>query len=229
MKRNEINSYIKEAEGLLSDHRFLLPPWAYWTADQWLNRYSQCENIFAGNLGWDLTDFGSGDFLKRGLLLFTIRNGNSLDDIKPYAEKIMIVKENQETPFHFHWHKTEDIINRGGGNLIIELYNSDENEGFADTDVTCLTDGIKQEIEAGGRLRLSPGESITLNTGMYHRFYAEEGSGPVVAGEVSMTNDDTADNRFHDGCGRFPEIEEDEPAYRLLIGDYSRLRQEGQS
>jgi len=223
MKRSEINNYIREAESLFSDHGFFLPPWASWTAEQWLNRYINCENIITGSLGWDLTDFGGGDYLKRGLLLVTIRNGNNLEDIKPYAEKIMIVKENQETPFHFHRHKTEDIINRSGGNLIIELYSSDKNEGFADTEVTCLTDGIKRTIKAGGRLRLSPGESITLNTGMYHRFYAEEGSGPVIAGEVSMTNDDAVDNRFHDGCGRFPEIEEDEPIYRLLVGDYARL------
>lgn len=25
---------------------------------------------------------------------------------------------------HFHWFKTEDIINRGGGNVLIRVYNS---------------------------------------------------------------------------------------------------------
>ena len=43
----------------------------------------------------------------------------------------MIVEENQETPMHFHWSKMEDIINRGGGNLVIELFRSDRNEGFS--------------------------------------------------------------------------------------------------
>ena|SRR5690554_1431468 len=42
-------------------------------------------------LGWDITDFGSGEFYKRGLFLFTLRNGKYKVDKKPYAEKIMIV------------------------------------------------------------------------------------------------------------------------------------------
>ena len=29
--------------------------------------------------------------------------------------------------------------------------------------------------------------------------------------------------RFHQPVGRFPEIEEDEPSYRLLVGDYAAL------
>lgn len=223
MKRSVINSYIKEAEQLLSNQGFLLPPWASWTAEDWKKNINSCANIFDSNLGWDLTDFGSEDFLNRGLLLVTIRNGNSLDDSKPYAEKVMIIKENQETPFHFHWSKTEDIINRGGGNLIIELYNRDENEEFSNSDVTFLTDGIKRTVKAGEKVSLYPGESITLKTGSYHRFYAEQGHGTVIAGEVSMTNDDSADNRFHDNCGRFPAIEEDEAPYRLIVGDYTNL------
>jgi len=84
-------------------------------------------------LGWDITDFGGGDFLKKGLLLFTMRNGNLYDDryTKPYAEKYLIVEEGQVTPFHFHWKKMEDIINRGGGNLLVQVYNDDGNGGFA--------------------------------------------------------------------------------------------------
>ena len=226
MKRSEINSYIKEAEKLFAENGFILPPWAAWTAEEWKENKDRCRNVFDSCLGWDLTDFGSGDFLNRGLLLVTIRNGNSLDDRKPYAEKIMVIKEMQETPFHFHWHKTEDIINRGGGNLILELFNSDENEDFSDKPVEFLTDGIRQKTDAGGKVSLSPGESITLQTGVYHRFYAEAGSGPVIAGEVSMTNDDSADNRFFENLGRFPDIKEDEPPYRLLVGDYTELERE---
>ena len=223
MKRSEINNYIKEAEALLKDNGYLLPPWARWTTGEWKERKGDCKNIFESCLGWDLTDFGSGDFLKRGLLLVTVRNGNNSEDVKPYAEKIMIIKEEQETPFHFHWHKTEDIINRGGGNLLLELYNRTEDEKFSTEPVSFLADGIKRSIAAGGIVSLSPGESITLQTGMYHRFYAEKGQGTVIAGEVSMTNDDAADNRFFEGCGRFPAIEEDEQPYRLLVGDYANL------
>lgn len=223
MKRSEINNYIREAENLLKDNNFILPPWAYWSLDDWNKNKVNCENIFESSLGWDLTDFGIGEYLATGLLLVTIRNGNNLLDKKPYAEKVLIIKENQETPFHFHWSKTEDIINRGGGRLVIELYNSEKNEEFTDTPVIVLTDGIRREVKAGGKIVLNPGESITLQTGVYHRFYAEEGSGIVIAGEVSMTNDDAADNRFHDALGRFPLILEDEEPYRLLVGDYTRF------
>ena len=223
MKRSEINNYIQEAEAILKKNNFLLPPWAFWSASDWEQNKKNCENIFDSSLGWDLTDFGSGDYLTTGLLLITLRNGNSSFDLKPYAEKVMIIKENQETPFHFHWSKTEDIINRGGGRLVIELYNSDKNEEFTDGPVVFLTDGIKREVEAGGKVVLSPGESITLQTGIYHRFYAEKESGIVIAGEVSMTNDDTKDNRFYDAPGRFPQITEDEEPYRLLVGDYSSV------
>lgn len=223
MKRSEINKYIQEAEEIFKKNNFLLPPWASWSVDDWKQNKKNCENIFDSSLGWDLTDFGSGDYLTRGLLLITIRNGNNLFDEKPYAEKIMIVKENQETPFHFHWSKTEDIINRGGGKLVIELYNSDKEEEYTNEPVVFLTDGIKREVEAGGKVVLNPGESITLKTGIYHRFYAEKGSGTVMAGEVSMTNDDSNDNRFYDAPGRFPEIIEDEEPYRLLVSDYSRI------
>ncbi|MBI9107895.1 MAG: D-lyxose/D-mannose family sugar isomerase [Spirochaetales bacterium] len=229
MKRSKINKFIIEAEVLLAAGVFPLPPWAAWTPEEWKNRKDDCEAIFESRLGWDLTDFGSGDYLRRGLLLITIRNGNKRTDIKPYAEKIMIIKEKQETPFHFHWHKTEDIINRGGGNLVIQLYNSDENEDFADSPVDFLTDGIRRRVNAGERVILTPGESITLQTGVYHRFYAEEGKGTVIAGEVSMTNDDFADNRFFENCGRFPDIEEDEKIYRALIGDYEKITSGGLS
>ena len=223
MKRSEINSYIREAEALLESSGFYLPPWASWTKEEWQQNNLNCDNILASSLGWDLTDFGSDNYLSRGLLLVTLRNGNNLFDKKPYGEKVLIIKENQETPFHFHWFKTEDIINRNGGRLVIELYNSDEEEKFTNDPVVFLVDGIKHQVVAGGKVVLLPGESVTLQKGIYHRFYAEEGSGTVVAGEVSMTNDDSSDNRFYDAPGRFPEIIEDEEPYRLLVGDYDKI------
>ncbi len=223
MKRSEINNYIREAEKIFKEHHFYLPIWTSWKVDDWKKNKETCTNIFRSFMGWDLTDFGCGNYIKTGLLLVTLRNGNNDFDVKPYAEKIMIVKENQETPFHFHWKKTEDIINRGGGTLVIELYNADDNEDFNNDPVLFLSDGIKKEVSAGGRVVLTPGESITLRTGIYHRFYAAAGQGTVIAGEVSMTNDDTNDNRFYNAPGRFPEIIEDEEPYRLLVGDYKRI------
>jgi len=142
MKRSTINSYLKEARAFFEEQNFALPPWADWGLEDWKNTDADCRAIFQGGLGWDLTDFGSEDYEKRGLMLFTIRNGNPREPQKIYAEKIMVVGENQETPQHFHWDKAEDIINRGGGNLVIELWNSDADEGLLETPVEVMVDAI---------------------------------------------------------------------------------------
>lgn len=221
MKRSEINQLIEEANDFFDAMNFKLPPWAYWSLDQWVQNRVSCEEIIENQLGWDLTDFGSGNFYETGLLLFAIRNGNLNRDRKPYAEKIMIVDEEQVTPMHFHWSKMEDIINRGGGNLLIQLYPSDEHEDLADEVFEVSLDGIKHTCHPGDVIKLTPGESITLYPGLYHKFYGELGSGKVLVGEVSAVNDDHTDNRFHFEIGRFPEIEEDVPPSRLLVNDYN--------
>ncbi len=222
MKRSEINKLMREAVRLMREKHFLLPPYAYWRPEDWKNRGHEYDEIRDNMLGWDITDFGSGDFNKVGLLLFTLRNGN-LDlrqYVKTYAEKIMIVGENQVTPYHFHFKKMEDIINRGGGNLMIRLYNSTPDEGLADTPVTVFSDGRKYEVKAGGVLRVGPGESVTFMPGQYHQFWGEKGRGPVLVGEVSQVNDDRVDNRFLEENGRFPQIEEDEKPLYYLSNEY---------
>jgi D-lyxose ketol-isomerase len=174
-------------------------------------------------LGWDITDFGMGDFDKLGFSLITIRNGCRNDPRYPkvYAEKLLYLKEGQYAPNHFHWFKTEDIINRGGGNVLIRVYNSLPNEEIDyESDVTVHTDGRTYTVPAGTQIRLTPGESIFVQQYLYHDFEVEPGTGPVLLGEVSQCNDDSNDNRFHPPMGRFPEIEEDEPAYRLLCNEY---------
>ncbi len=220
MKRSEINKLIVSSIEFFDQMNFKLPPWAFRKPEEWKGQYRRCSEIVDNMLGWDLTDFGYGDFQKCGLMLFTIRNGNPAKDRKPYAEKIMIVDEMQETPMHFHWSKMEDIINRGGGNLAIELFNSDEKEGLADTPVTLRIDGILRTVNAGEAVHLTPGESICLDQGIYHRFYGEKGKGKILVGEVSAVNDDTSDNRFYKPAGRFPEIIEDEEPLHLLCQDY---------
>ena len=222
MKRSEINQLIRNAMGFFEDMHFRLPPWAFWKPEDWKNKYNVCSEIVDNMLGWDLTDFGSGDFRACGLILFTIRNGNIAKDRKPYAEKIMIVEEMQVTPMHFHWNKMEDIINRGGGNLVMELYGSNEKEEFSTKPLVVMTDGIKRTVPPGGKVILTPGESICLEQGMYHKFYGEKGKGRVLVGEVSAVNDDTSDNRFFDPVGRFPDIAEDEKPLHLLVSDYPK-------
>ncbi len=226
MKRSEINKVIKEGIKVLEKHQFFLPPFAYWSPKEWESKGAEYDEIRDNNLGWDITDYGTGDFNRTGLFLFTIRNGNqNLDKYeKVYAEKIMIVGENQVTPYHFHWNKMEDIINRGGGNLLIKLFNSNQEEEIEDTPVIVNSDGRQYEVPPGTTVRLTPGESITLHTGQYHSFWGEEGTGTVLVGEVSECNDDSNDNRFHEKVGRFPAIEEDEEALYLLCNEYPKAK-----
>lgn len=221
MKRSEINNLQREAVHFFKEHNFFLPPWAYWSKEEWLKNKKDASEIIENHLGWDLTDFGSGDFIKCGLLLFTIRNGKpGQAKGKTYAEKLMIVREAQITPWHFHSCKMEDIINRGGGRLVIELSNADKNEGLDDSPVTVQVDGITRTVLGGGRIVLSPGESITLPQRLYHNFYGEKGHGWVLVGEVSSVNDDLTDNRFLDPTGRFPKIEEDQAPLYFLCNEY---------
>ena len=55
-----------------------------------------------------------------------MRNGNNADLKKGsgmlYAEKTMISRKDQFSPMHRHNLKAEDIINRGGGKLVLELF-----------------------------------------------------------------------------------------------------------
>jgi D-lyxose ketol-isomerase len=219
MKRSEINALIRDAKAFFESFQFRLPPWAFWGPGDWKGKGDL--EIVRNQLGWDLTDYGAGDFAARGLILFTIRNGNlAAGHPKQYAEKIMIVRENQICPMHFHWAKTEDIINRGGGNLVVELYGSTPDEDLSGAPLTVTVDGIPRQVAPGGTVVLTPGESIFLEQGMYHRFYGQPGQGTVLVGEVSSVNDDTSDNRFHEPQARFPRIDEDEPPLHLLCTDY---------
>ncbi|MCK4982532.1 MAG: D-lyxose/D-mannose family sugar isomerase [Victivallaceae bacterium] len=219
MKRSEINNYLIFAKEYFKKHCFELPPWAYWSPAYWAKAGAECSEIREKMLGWDLTDFGSGDFEQIGLLLFTIRNGSpDADAAKNYAEKIMIALPKQVTPIHFHWNKAEDIINRGGGRLVMKLWQATEDEELSETPVTVQVDGITKTFSAGEAISFSPGESITLLPRMYHTFWAEASS--CIIGEVSRTNDDVNDNRFYEQIGRFTEIAEDELPLHLLCNEY---------
>jgi D-lyxose ketol-isomerase len=208
---------------------FHLPPFAYWTPQDWASKGEEVREIVENGLGWDITDFGSGDFWREGLAIFTIRNGSPENwkalTGKLYCEKVFLLGEDQVCPLHFHWRKMEDIINRGGGTLMIQLHNATEDEQLADTDVVLSTDGMRRVVKAGGTLALTPGESVTLPPRGYHKFWAA--GGRVLCGEVSLVNDDRTDNRFYETLGRFPEIEEDEPPLYLLCTDYTQYYRAG--
>lgn len=224
MKRSKINAALKEMEQMINDYRFSLPPFCHFTPEEWQEKGHEYDEIRDNMLGWDITDYGLGDFDKIGFSLITIRNGNQKMKEKykkTYAEKLLYLKEGQYAPMHFHWSKMEDIINRGGGSLLITVYNSTEKEELDKvSDVKIHKDGREITVLAGTAVKLMPGESISIQPGLYHDFNVEEGTGPVLIGEVSQCNDDTIDNRFHEEMGRFPEIEEDEEPYRLLCNEY---------
>ena len=229
MKRSEINAIMRDAEAFVRRQGFYLPPFAYWTLNEWAAKGDEVREIVDRQLGWDITDFGSGDYAHTGLFIFTIRNGDP-ENLKQgggklYAEKILVSDVNQVTPMHFHWRKVEDIINRGGGKLMIQVYNSTEHDRLADTDVRVSLDGVQRIVKAGDTVVLHPGESITLPSRQYHKFWAVEGR--VLIGEVSLVNDDNMDNRFYEPVGRFPEIEEDEPPLYLLCTDYFQYYRPG--
>ncbi|HMB47093.1 MAG TPA: D-lyxose/D-mannose family sugar isomerase [Afifellaceae bacterium] len=225
MKRSEINGIMRAADEFIRSFGFILPPFAYWSPEEMRLKRERIDGIVDARLGWDITDYGEGRFDELGLFLFTVRNGSQADLKRGggmcYAEKIMISRENQVSPMHRHIVKAEDIINRGGATLALELFNSDD-EGNVDetSDVTVATDGIPRTQQAGAILRLDPGESVTLMPGNWHAFWGD--GGDVLIGEVSTVNDDLTDNIFRDPIGRFSDIEEDEEPLHLLVSDYER-------
>ena len=224
MKRSQVNQSIYEAESFFRQHHFALPPFAHWTPQDWETLGPEVDEIRQRRLGWDVTDFNSGRFEEIGLTAFTLRNGRRSVGVgqKSYAEKILFIRQNQVTPFHRHFVKTEDIINRcadvNGGLLVVQVYNAGSNESFAQTPVRISCDGVVKTISAGGSVILRPGESLTVTPDIYHSFYAAEG--PALIGEVSSANDDDNDNRFHVAIPRYSSIQEDELPFRLLCNEY---------
>ena len=232
MKRSFIDAKIDDAMVFCQAQNFHLPKWACWSPSEWADAGQEADEIRQARLGWDVTDFGAGDYANMGLLAFTIRNGIVGDSAGPagktYCEKLLLVDEGQLTPTHFHWSKMEDIINRGGGKLVLQLWNSvGETEAIDQTsDVVVSVDGIVRKVSAGVKVVLTPGESITLPPYMYHLFYAQSGDGMVLCGEVSRVNDDEADNRFNPPLPRFSQITEDAPPRYVLCSEYPPVRKE---
>jgi len=225
MKRSEINAILRAGAAFMRSHGYVLPPFADLTPAEFKARRAELAGLVEARLGWDVTDYGKGDFASTGLLLFTVRNGNAADLARGsgmlYAEKIMISRRDQLAPMHRHAVKAEDIINRGGGTLALKLYMSGEDGGIDPAaTVSVPVDGIVRQMEPGAILRLVPGESVTLLPGVWHEFWGE--GGDVLIGEVSTVNDDETDNIFAEPVSRFAEIEEDEAPWRLLVSDYDR-------
>lgn len=225
MRRSQINYAIDKAHAIAETFRVCLPEFAFFTADAWRKQPLEewCE-VLDLQLGWDITDFGRGDFGKIGLTLLTLRNGtlNSSAYPKPYAEKMLQIQQEQQTPWHFHTHKMEDILNRGGGDLCMQLgWATDEALFDERRTVEVSVDGRRRTFKPGETLVLKPGQGVCLPPRLYHRFWAEKAF--VLGWEISMVNNDKRDNHFLEPGRRFPAIEEDEPVKWLLCNEYDRL------
>lgn len=232
LKRSTINREIKTARKVAEHYGVALPPWALWEAAQWEDvtedaAYDEIRNCM---LGWDVTDFGSGDFENIGRVLLTLRNGRHNDEgyPKPYAEKLLIDPENQRAPAHYHQSKREDLIAMAGGNILVQLEKADADGKRSGEAMVVSVDGVAQEVAPGGIVRLKPGMSLSIPPRTIHQFWGEEGTGWECGGkrwslsrEVSSVCDDKADNFFIDVAGvRFPEIEEDEARLTYLCHEY---------
>ncbi len=226
MKRSQINGALSWAKELLEQSNIHLPLYAYWTLDTWKENKSRLGTLMKVMLGWDITDFGMGDFTKVGAVLYTVRNG-SLEDKDagvPYCEKYILMKDGQRLPKHYHVMKTEDIINRTGGLLQVFLWGIDPATGdVLESPVRVYQDGIQYTYNPGEEILLPPGNSISLTPYIAHIFGPKAGSGDLVVGEVSAINDDMTDNYFLENTARFADIEEDEKPVHPLCNEFDRL------
>ena len=68
---------------------------------------------------------------------------------------------------------------------------------------------------------LEPGESLTLEPFIAHSFWAEGGA--VLAGEISLANDDATDNYFLPPLEPSAAIEEDTPMRYVTLRDHAKF------
>ncbi|HXQ81311.1 MAG TPA: D-lyxose/D-mannose family sugar isomerase [Opitutaceae bacterium] len=190
MKRSVVNQAYRDALACFDRHHWALPP----------------------RPRWDITDFGLGDFDRNGLTLVNLASEPE------YCEKLMFARRNQATPCHTHARKKEDIICRTG-ELTLRLWPGKPAPGAAlPPTFVARIDGEPAEIPTGAAIVLAAGSRITLVPGVWHTFWPA--GAECIIGEVSTANDDVGDNFFLDpGAGRFPGIEEDEPASVRLLCD----------
>jgi D-lyxose ketol-isomerase len=190
LKRSEVNRIFREATACFARHGWALPP----------------------RPKWDITDFGLGKFERYGL---TVVN---LAAEREYCEKLMFARRGQTTPCHCHKSKKEDIICRAG-ELAVKVWPPALGSGVElPPRVAVPVDGDSTEVNSGEVFVLASGSRVTLAPGVWHAFWPV--SDECIIGEVSTANDDVKDNLFLDPCiGRFPRIEEDEPAMVRLVSD----------
>jgi D-lyxose ketol-isomerase len=184
MKRSQINSALKEMEGMCKKHFCFLPPFCDFTPEDWKRKGHDYDEVRDCMLGWDVTDYGVGKFDELGFALVTIRNGNRLmADRYPkvYAEKLLYLKEKQYFAQPLSLVQNGGYHQQGGGNVLIRVYNSLADESVdRKSDVTVHTDGRAYVVPAGTQIRLTPGESIHVYQHLYHDLRRSRAPGRFV-------------------------------------------------
>ena len=206
MKRSEINKLINFSLNYFKKNKFYLPEWSEWKLNRWKKNKILAKKICKLQLGWDITDFGGKNFLKEGLILFSLRNGskNSKKSIQ-YAEKILLMFAGQKIPYHFHKLKKEDIINKYGGKLEMRFYKNNKKN------VEINVDQKKRILECKKKIEIAIGQSVYIPPNLIHSFsVSKKNKAPLIIGEVSSINDDNNDNFFPNQNMRFSKIVEDE-------------------
>lgn len=189
MKRSTVNAACREALDVFRRAGWFLPP----------------------QPRWDVSDCGSGDFTRCGLVLV------NLADEPEYSEKIIYMRVGQKIPLHAHRRKKEDIICRRGELEVEPWAGLPETTGLG-APFKAKVSGETRTLASGQVLRLAAGERITIEPGIYHRFWPI--APDTLIGEVATANDDAHDNFFVDASvTRFPVIEEDEPRIVRLVSD----------
>ena len=225
MRRSFIDSRIDAMLGLCQRTNYALPPFAHWSQAQHRADPEALARIAAGGLGWNVVEFKPGAFASDGLTLITTRMGDwrALPNGRGrlYGEKAMMAEDGQRTPHHYHLVKTEDILNRGGARFVVELFKVDSSGARSDERFDVLKDATTINLGAGDQVILEPGESIVLEPYIAHAFWAQGGA--VLAGEVSLVNDDATDNYFVPPLPPAAPIEEDAPARYVTVSDHAAL------
>ena len=221
MRRSFIDRRIDAMLELCRRQRFALPPFAAWGKAHYRAHPAVAKRIAEAGLGWNVVEFRPGAYREQGLTIFTLRMGDwralASGAGRLYAEKAMMVEDGQRIPHHFHVVKTEDIVNRGGARFVIELFKVDSAGTRLDERFRVMRDAETLDLAPGAHVLLEPGESLTLDPFVAHSFWADGGA--VMAGEVSLVNDDATDNYFLPPLAPFAATEEDAPMRYVTLED----------
>jgi D-lyxose ketol-isomerase len=225
MRRSFIDRRIEAMLEFCEACGFKLPPFALWGEAQYRAQAGAARRIGEAGLGWNVVEFKPGAYRELGLTIFTSRMGDwralSSGRGRLYAEKAMLAEDGQRTPHHFHMVKTEDILNRGGARFVVELFKVDSQGIRLDERLQVLKDAEMLDLAPGACVSLEPGESLTLQPYVAHSFWAEGGA--VLAGEISLANDDATDNYFLPPLEPFASIGEDAPMRYVTVRDHERF------